>query len=180
MAGSWWLVAVALLAGACAVAGAIAWGARAIAAEVAAVRAHATRTREVTILETFAPAIAAASADPRAIIVWQPIALTARALFPEEFDAIDRAMGTPFPFSRERLEAAHAQWTAEWLAWERSHDAEYKRRAAEAERQMAAARTAEARAAFESVESEKLTLYQRRYEEYVRIAKSLQGLAERA
>ena len=27
------------------------------------------------------------------------------------------------------MQAAHAQWTADWLAWERTHDAEYKLKA---------------------------------------------------
>lgn len=174
------MAAVALLVGACGVAGAVVWAARAIAAEIAAVRVEARRTRELTLLEIFAPALAALSADARAIIVWQPVALTARAIFPDEFSSIDRAVSAPFPFSRERLEAAHAQWTSEWLAWERSHDAEYKRRAAEAERQLGSVSSADRRATLESVESEKLALYQRRYEEYVRVARVLQGLAERA
>ena len=172
-------IAVALLV----VAGALVWAGRqlaAVAAEAAAARREATRTRELTILNLFAPAIAAATADPRTILVWQPVALAARALFPDEFNAIDRAMGSAFPFSRERLEGAHAQWTAEWLAWERSHDSEYKRRAAEAERQLALVPSPDARSTLESIESEKLALYQRRYEEYVRVAKGLQALAQGA
>jgi hypothetical protein len=165
------------------VAGALVWAGRhvvAIAAEAAAAKGEAKRTRELTILSLFAPAIAAATADPRSIIVWQPVAQAARALFPDEFGAIDRALGTAFPFSRERLEAAHAQWTADWLAWERSHDSGYKRRAAEAERQLALAPSPDARATLESIESEKLALYQRRYEEYVRVAKALHALAQGA
>jgi len=88
--------------------------------------------------------------------------------------------GTAFPFSRARLEAAHAQWTAEWLAWERSHDREYKRRAAEAEHQLALVPSPDARLTLESIEREKLALYQRRYEEYVRVAKALDALAQGA
>ena len=171
------ITALALLV----VAAALAWAGRhvaALAAEAAAARGEAKRTRELTILDVFAPAIAAATADPRTIIVWQPVAQAARTLFPDEFSAIDRALGSAFPFSRERLEVAHARWTADWLAWERSHDGDYKRRAAEAERQLALAPSADARATLESIESEKLALYQRRYEEYVRVAKALQALAQ--
>jgi len=172
-------IAVALLV----VAGALAWVGRqvaAVAAEAAAATAEAKRTRELTILNLFAPAVAGATADPRTILVWQPVAQAARALFPDEFNAIDRAMGTAFPFSRARLEAAHAQWTTEWLAWERSHDREYKRRAAEAEHQLALVPSPDARLTLESIEREKLALYQRRYEEYVRVAKALDALAQGA
>ena len=171
------ITALALLV----VAAALVWAGRhvaALAAEAAAARGEAKRTRELTILNLFAPAISAATADPRSILVWQPVAQAARTLFPDEFSAIDRALGTAFPFSRERLETAHAQWTAEWLAWEQSHDGEYKRRAGEAERQLALVPSPDARATLESIGSEKLALYQRRYEEYVRVAKALQALAQ--
>ncbi len=35
-----------------------------------------------------------------------------------------------FRSGAERIEAAHAQWTADWLAWEGAHDAEFKSKAA--------------------------------------------------
>jgi hypothetical protein len=125
----------------------------------------------------FAPAVSAAAADPRAILVWQPLAGTARQLFPEEFAQIDAAAGGRFPFSKERLEAAHAHWTADWLAWERTHDSEYKLKAAVAEQELVAAGPSPVlRARLDAVEREKLELYQRRYEEYVRVAKALQAL----
>jgi hypothetical protein len=125
----------------------------------------------------FAPGIGAAAADPRAILVWQPVARMARQIFPEEFALIDRAAGAAFPFSAERLQSAHAQWTADWLAWERTHDAEYKLKAAIVEQEIAeGGATAVLRARLDAVESEKLDLYQRRYGEYVRVAKALQAL----
>jgi hypothetical protein len=170
-------VELVLAAAVLALAGAVLWAGGRVTAEAAAVRVERQRGRQLAILNAFVPAIAAARADPRAILVWQPVARTARTLFPDEFAALDRAMGAPFPYSPEQLQAAHAQWTAEWLAWERSHDAEYKRRAADAERELARAASPEARAKLEAVEQEKLDLYQRHYEEYVRVARALQAFA---
>jgi hypothetical protein len=165
-------VAIAVLATA------IVLAARAIVDEQAAARAEARHARELAIFELFAPGLAAAESDPRAFLVWQPLAKAARALMPDEFTAIDRAMGGTFPFSADRLQAAHAQWTADWLAWERTHDAEYKRRAAEAERDLAARPPGAARAELDAIEREKLDRYQRRYEEYIRTAKILRALAQ--
>jgi hypothetical protein len=87
--------------------------------------------------------------------------------------------GSAFPFGAERLQAAHARWTAEWLAWERTHDGDYKRKAAAAEQELAlssGSAAIEARARLDDLEREKLELYQRRYEEYVRVSKALQAL----
>ena len=145
----------------------VAWGAVLIAAELRRAREEAVRARTLAIVQTFAPAIAAAHADPRVLLTWQPLGRTMRALFPESFDALDRAGSATFPFTTERIQAAHAQWTAEWLAWERAHDAEYKVRAAEAQSSPSRA---------DLVEREKLETYQRRYEEYIRVARALQSL----
>src|SRR5262249_23550026 len=93
-----------------------------------------------------------------------------------ETAAIDRAAGGAFPFTPADLQAAHAQWTTDWLAWERAHDAEYKLKAAAAAAEAAAAASDVARGRLDAVENEKLDLYQRRYSEYVRIAKALQAL----
>ena len=71
---------------------------------------------------------------------------------------------------------AHARWTTDWLAWERSHDVEFKRRAAAAQPEAGAPVTAAVRAALDAIENEKLELYQRRYAEYVTVAKALQSL----
>ena len=148
-------------------AAAIAWGARLIAQEIGRTREEASRARLVAIAQLFAPAIAAAQADPRALLVWQPLARTCRALFPDDFASLDRAGGATFPFTTEAIDRAHARWTADWLAWERSHDAEYKTRAAEAQGSPFR---------LDLIEREKLETYQRRYEEYIRVARALQAL----
>lgn len=158
------------LAAAALVAIAIAWGARLVAAAIGAAREDERRARALTILTAFAPGMAAAESDPRALLVWQPLARAARGLYPEEFALLDRAAGAAFPFAAERLQAAHAAWTADWLAWERNHDAEFKRRAADAQHDRVRA---------DAVEREKLDTYQRRYEEYTRVAKALQALSQR-
>jgi hypothetical protein len=148
-----------------------------IAAAIQASRADAIGARALELLAMFAPAAGAAAADPRAILAWQPLARTARQLFPEAFVRIDAASGGAFPFSQDRIQAAHAQWTSDWLAWEQMHDAEYKLKAALVERDIAVAgATPVLRARLDAVEREKLGLYQRRYEEYVRVSKSLQTL----
>jgi hypothetical protein len=165
-----------LLIAACALAAALVWGARLVAGEIAGLASGARQTRQLTLLQMFAPAIAASQGDARALLVWEPLARAARTLFPEDLAALDRATGATFPFSADRIQAAHAQWTADWLAWERSHDAEYKQRAAEAERASAAAPSSDLRSRIDAIEREKLERYQRRYEEYVRVAKALKLL----
>jgi hypothetical protein len=161
------------------VTGGIVWAAMAVAREIASARQAVVRGRTLELLELFASAMAAADADPRALLVWQPVARVARQLFPDECASFDRAAGSPVPFSRDRIQAAHAQWTAEWLAWERAHDAEYKMKAAAAEQELAASGgSAALRARVEAVEREKLERYQRRYEDYIRVAKALQALAQ--
>ena len=111
------------------------------------------------------------------LLVWQPLATTARKLCPADFDALDRASGGRFPFSAEQIEAAHARWSADWLAWERTHDTEYKLKAATVEAELASSgRSALGRARLDAVEREKLDTYQRRYEEYARVSKALRAL----
>jgi hypothetical protein len=145
----------------------------------AAAAADAARARRAQLLAMFAPAIAAAAVEPRALLTWQPIAAAARALFPDDFVALDRAAGRPFPFSADDLQAAHARWSAEWLAWEQAHDADYKLKAAiAAEELQRSGGSALVRARCENVEREKLELYQRRYEEYTRVSKALKALGE--
>jgi hypothetical protein len=135
--------------------------------------------RRVQLLALFAPGLAAAAEDPRALLVWQPLASTARALFPDDFAAIERAAGSTFPFSREQIEAAHARWSSEWLTWERTHDGEYKVKAAAAEEELRASPgSAVLRARLDSVEREKLERYQRRYEQYTRVSKALKTLVD--
>ena len=160
------------------VAGALVWSGAQIARQLRMSREQAARARALDIMTLFAPSMAAAIEDPHALLAWQPLARTARKLFPEAFDSLDQASGATFPFSAEQIQAAHSRWTAEWLAWERNHDAEFRLKAAEAE--LAAAGGAPlARAQCEAVEREKLERYQRRYEQYVRVAKALQVLLER-
>jgi hypothetical protein len=158
------------------VAAAVVWGALQLVAELRAAREDAARTRSAALVALFAPAIAEAQRDPRAFVVWQPIAAIARQLFPAEAAALDRAAGGRFPFTAEQIQAAHGQWTADWLAWERSHDAIYKGKASAA--QAAEADTATLRRELEAIEQEKLDLYQRRYADYVRVGKALQSLIQ--
>jgi hypothetical protein len=171
-----------ILAATLAIAAVIYWAAQQILAELKAAREEATRTRALALLQLFAPGLGTSAHDPKALLVWQPLANTVRQLFPAELAALDRAAGGTFPFTKERLQAAHAEWTADWLAWERAHDAEYKLKAAAVEHEIAAAGATSAtaspilRARLDSIEREKLDLYQRRYQEYVQVAKALQGL----
>lgn len=158
-------------------AGALVWSGALVARELRTSREQAARARVLDIIALFAPGVADAAKDPQALLGWQPLAVTARKLFGEAFVLLDQASGAAFPFSAEQIQAAHSRWTAEWLAWERSHDAEFKLKAAVAEAELIAAGGAPfARARLESVEREKLELYQRRYEQYVRVAKALQSL----
>ena len=142
------------------------------------------RRQEATLLQllaAFGPAVAAGHADPERFVAWSEVARTARALFPEAFARLDAASGGRFPFSRQAVEAAHARWTADWLAWERRHDLEYKERAAAAESALAEADkdAAEAlRARLAAVNQEKLQTYQDRYARYVRVGKAIAALED--
>ncbi len=161
------------------VAAAVLWAATRVAGACADRPQPASGAEQtIALLQLFAPALAEARRDPRALLVWVPIARSARALYPREFDAIERAAGGPFPFTAEYIQQAHARWTTEWLVWERAHDAEYKVKAAAAELAVeASGGNAVARARFDAVEREKLERYQERYEEYIRTAKALQVLS---
>ena len=122
----------------------------------------------------------AAAGDPRALLAWHPIVTAARTLYPQDFAAIDRAFGSVFPFGPEQIERAHARWTADWLAWERRHDAECKLKAATVEHELGeSVNSGFGRARLDAVEREKLDQYQHRYEEYTRVAKGLQALIRR-
>lgn len=139
-----------------------------------AARADAVRTRTLQLLATFAPGRAAAADDPRAILTWQPLATAARALYPDEFAALDRATGGAFPFTQGHIDEAHSRWTADWLAWELAHDTAFKLKVAEA--QAALSTSPAGRARLDAVEREKLEVYQTRYGQYIRVAKALQAL----
>jgi hypothetical protein len=170
------MIVVAILV----VAGIVLWAAKQIVAELKAAREEAARTRMIALLQMFAPGVAAGAGDPRALLVWQPLARTARQMYPVEFAALDRAAGGTFPFTKDQLQTAHADWTADWLAWERAHDAEYKLKASALEHELGTTNTVSAppfaRARFDAIEREKLDLYQHRYQEYVRVAKALHAL----
>ena len=162
------------------VAAVVYWSAKQCLAEVKAAREEAARTRAVALLQLFAPGVAVSASDPRALLVWQPLARTARQMFPAEFAALDRAAGGTFPFTKEQLQTAHTEWTAGWLAWERAHDAEYTLKTVALEHELGTMNTVSApplaRARIEAIEREKLDLYQHRYQEYVRVSKALQAL----
>src|SRR6516162_14543 len=96
-----------------------------IVSEMRAARQEARRARTLSIVQLFGPAVAAVQDDPKALLVWQPLAATVRKLFPEECGSLDTALGSSFPFNADVIAAAHARWTADWLAWERTHDATY-------------------------------------------------------
>jgi hypothetical protein len=152
-----------------------------IGAAIQGSRATAVRGRALDLLTMFAPAVSAAAADPRALLVWQPLARTARTLFADEFAILDAAAGGSFPFTKQQLDAAHSRWTADWLAWELAHDTTYKLKAAEAEQELAASGGSPlSRARFDAVEREKLDLYQRHYTDYIHVAKALQALVTAA
>lgn len=170
------LILAAVIVGA-ALVGAAVLVSRVIAPRGADAGPGSDNARRLQLLALFAPGVAAAAENPRALLVWLPLASTARALFPDDMAAIDRASGGRFPFSREHVEAAHARWSAEWLVWEASHDSEYKLKAAVAEEELRASPGSPVlRARLDSVEREKLERYQRRYEEYTRVSKALKNL----
>ena len=165
------------IAAAIIVAAAVWLAGRGLLAELRAAREDAARTRALAVLQMFAAGITATRASPRELLTWQPLARAARQLLPTEFASLDAASGGTFPFAAEQVQAAHAQWTADWLAWERMHDGEYKLKAAVLEQELSASGgSVVVRAKLESVEREKLDLYQRRYQEYVQVAKALQNL----
>jgi hypothetical protein len=167
-----------LILSAAIVAGALLLGVAQIVREMRAAREEAARGRAMAIVQLFAPALDAVRDDPRVLLVWQPLARAVRQLYPVESASIDRANGTAFPFGRDMMAAAHARWTSDWLTWEQNHDTDYKLKAAVLHSELAAVgESAVSRARFEALEREKLALYQRRYEEYTRVAKALQALA---
>ena len=134
-----------------------------------------------SILATFGTAQAAAQQDARLLLVWQPLAESARTLLPDAFAAMDAATGHRFPFGKDVIERAHARWTADWLAWEKAHDEEYRLKGAAAEQEIGRASgdaVALAKARLDRVQHEKIERYQQRYEEYIRTAKALQALLQ--
>ena len=132
------------------------------------------------ILTTFAPAAADVHRDPRLLIAWYPVAQASRKLFPEAFQTLDAASGGAFPFTKALVEAAHAQCTSEWLAWERAHDAEFAVKIAQVQDEIdrtAGPASPLLRTRLAALEQQKLEQYQQRYQEYVKTAKALAAFA---
>jgi len=144
-------------------------------------RRHRREATLAHLLAMFGPAVAAAQQDPRRLVVWHPLAQTSRKLFPEAFKDLDAAAGGVFPFTKEQLKAAHARCTADWLAWERAHDAEYSLKAAQVQDEIDRVQGQASpllRTRLAAVEQQKLERYQQRYEEYIKTAKALAAFAE--
>jgi hypothetical protein len=100
-------------------------------------------------------------------------------LLPDAFKDLDAASGGSFPFTREQIQNAHARCTAQWLAWERAHDAEYSVKTAEVQEAIdRSSATPLLRTRLAALEQQKLERYQQRYEEYIKTAKALAALAE--
>ena len=140
------------------------------------------RRREELLLQLlamFGPSLVRVQDRPQELVAWSQLATLARALFPSEFKELELRQGERFPFSKAVIEDAGARWATKWLTWERAHDAEYKHRVDEIEAELRRADTREV-GGFEErlklVEQEKLLSYQERYEEYVRVSKSLGDL----
>jgi hypothetical protein len=164
-----------LLLSALIVAGAVAWAGLRVSRSLS--RCHDAGDKSLQLMALFAPGLEAAAENPRALLVWQPLAAAARALCPADFARLDQVSGGPFPFSSARVQAAHDRWTADWLAWERTHDAEFKLKALMLQQELGdAAATLHGRARLEAIEREKLDRYQRRYEDYTRAARAIQAL----
>jgi hypothetical protein len=164
-----------LFASALIVAAAVVWAALHVASVLRIARAP--QVALVDLMTLFAPGITAVVDDPKALLAWYPLAATARRLYPSEFAAIDRSHGSTFPFSIDQLQAAHSRWTADWLTWERAHDGDYKLKAVLLAHELGdRATSVEGRARLNAIENEKLDRYQRRYEEYTRVARALQAL----
>ena len=133
------------------------------------------------LLSMFGSSLVRVQDRPQELVAWSQVASLARVLFPNEFKELDLRYGGRFPFSKAVVEDAGARWATKWLAWERAHDAEYKHKADVIEAELRRVDTREARTFEERlklIEQEKLLSYQERYEEYVRVSKSLGDLQE--
>jgi hypothetical protein len=133
------------------------------------------------LLSMFAPAAVASQQDPKQLMVWYPLAQASRKVFPDAFKELDAAAGGAFPFTREHLKAAHARCSADWLAWERAHDAEYSLKTAQVQDDIDRAQGQASpllRTRLAALEQQKLERYQQRYEEYIKTAKALAAFTE--
>ncbi len=131
------------------------------------------------LLTTITPTVA--RAEPRELLAWRSAAEAVRELFPEAVATIEARTGERFPFPRAVVEDAHARWTADWLAWERRHDTEYRGRVTALTAELTAVGqdgATSVRAKLDALEDEKLQRYQQRYEEYARVGSGLIALVE--
>ena len=115
------------------------------------------------------------AADPRALLVWQPLARAVARLFPSECAALDAAAGGTFPFTPDQFRRrTRAGPPTGW----RGSGARCRIQAEGGREQEvnASGGSPAARRRLDAVEREKLDLYQRRYQEYVQVAKALQAL----
>ena len=138
------------------------------------------RDRQIqALVETFGPLAAQAREHPRRLLAWHPMAERTRRLFPEAFQALETT-GERFPFSDQLIESVEANWTAEWLEWERNNDTEYREQSAVIEAALDTAEGTEAqvaaRARLDTLERDRLERYQRRYQEYVEVSRGLASL----
>jgi len=142
------------------------------------------RSRQAAVqqlLALFGPAAAAVQQDPRQLLSWYPLAKHSRKLFPAAFSELDAAFGGTFPFTKDQVQAAHARCSSDWLAWERSHDAEFSLKTAQVEDEIARAGGPASpllRTRLAAIEQQKLERYQQRYEEYIKTAKALAAFVE--
>ena len=146
-----------------------------------AVEQRTTQAVVQQLLAIFGPAAAAVQQDPRQLLSWYPLAQNSRKLFPAAFAELDKAFGGRFPFTKEQLQAAHARCSADWLAWERAHDAEFSVKAAQVQDEIARAggqATPLLRTRLAAVEQEKLERYPQRYEDYIKTAKAIAAFVE--
>ena len=140
------------------------------------------RRREELLLQLlamFGPSLVRVQDRPQELVAWSQLASLARALFPSEFKELDLRKGERFPFSKAVVEDAGARWATNWLAWERTHDAEYRHKAHEIEAELRRTESQEVgnlEERLKLIEQEKLLRYQERYEEYVRVSRSLGDL----
>ena len=141
-------------------------------------RAAARQRSPTALLQLFAAAIAAARGIRARILVWQPIARPRASCFLPTSPRLDRAAGGTFPFSPAAIEAAHAQWTTDWLAWSCAHDAEYKLKATIAAHELTAqgAGGMRPRTSWTRSNARNSICTSADMPEYVRVAKALQAL----
>jgi len=131
------------------------------------------------LLAIYGSAAAASRDDAKRLLVWYPMAMGARKLFPEAAAQLDAQFGAALPLGKEQIQAAHARCSSEWLAWERAHNAEYSVKTAQLEDEITRAgghASPLMRTRLAALEQEKLERYQQRYEDYVRTSKALAAL----